>query len=67
MKFGGMLSETTPVETYAVCTACGIVYKNDLRSSMIKCPKDCGCYLELGKTKEEARDLLDDKYKELLS
>lgn len=70
MRYGGVLQqiEAEKKVRYIVCTTCDVIYEDspgNLRSST-KCP-ECGNDMKRGITREEAKELADDKYKELFS
>lgn len=65
--FGGMLTELVKITTYAVCHNCKKVYQDDApQYGSLMCPI-CRNAVERGVTKENARNMLDDNHKELLS
>lgn len=65
--FGGMLTELSRTKTYAVCHKCKKVYQDDApQYGALMCPI-CLYAVERGLTKENARNMLDETHKELLS
>lgn len=67
MKFGGILSAVWVAPTYAMCSACGVVYQDDIPvSGSVPCPQ-CKKALVRGISRNDARASLDDSQKELLS
>ncbi len=67
MKFGGLLTEQNQIVSYASCDHCNTVYQDDCRyAGSLKCP--CGNTVVVrGLTREQAKELVDDEYKELLA
>lgn len=67
MKYGGMLTKSPKRESYAKCGSCDIIYQDEAAAyGSIQCP-ECGEAVERGLTREQAKELADENYKELFS
>lgn len=67
MRYGGVLSKIARREKFASCKKCEVVYQDDApQGGIVDCPY-CECAVVRGLTRKEAKDLLDDNQKEILS
>ena len=66
MKYGGFLSRLPQKDSYAFCSKCELVFRDDIPvSGSIKCPH-CGLAVVRGLDEKQAKEKLDNEYKDFL-